>query len=89
MDALSGGEGGPEGGRLRVKEPPAEKRLHDRDAHVILLAQAVELRALGIYAAKAALVFPEQNFNILRCGPHVEGRIDAEHYHLYWHAGFN
>ena len=85
MEALYRSEGHAEGGALRIKQPPAGIGLHHGDAHIVLLAQLVQLGALGVDAAQVCLiVLPIKiGVQVVGGGVHVKGGIDAEQNHLH------
>ena len=85
VEALHRSEGYAEGGALRVEQPPAGIGLHHRDAHVVLLAQLVQLGALGVDAAQVLLIgFPVKiSVQVVGGGVHIKGGVDAEQNHLH------
>ena len=88
MNTLRRGQAYAEGGALRIEQPASGKALHDGYADVVLLADAIQLRAVGVDSLQAGVVFfREHCIDVLAGGQHIKRRIDAEEDHLHI-AGF-
>ena len=69
---------------LCIKQPASRKALHDRKAHIVLLAEPVKLCPLFINAAQGLIVLlGKVCIHILRRRKQIEGRIDAEQHHFH------
>ena len=84
VDALHRRQTDAERRALLIEQPPAREALHDRDADIVLLTDAVQMCARRVDAFEPRVkALGEHRVDILARREHVEGRVDAEQNHFH------
>lgn len=73
-----------EGRTLFIKKAASRKTLHDRDSHIVLLADLIQMRPLRVDAFQGRIILLRKHgLDVFACRKHVKGRINAEQNHFH------